>query len=134
MKKVEIMVLRSDADSVMRSLGFAGCVQLIAEAREIGGPGAKEQEAAELKVRLQSLARFLGMSDEGAADAGKDAPNRGLLAQRAARILEAAKPLVDEESRLLQRRLSLRQAVDELAVFSRVKVALKDVQRLSYLT
>lgn len=134
MKKVEILVLRSDADSVMRSLGFAGCVQLITEAREAGGPGAGEQEAAELKGRLQSLARFLGMSDEGAADAGKDAPNRELLAQRAARILEAAKPLVDEESRLLQRRLSLRQAADELAVFSRVKVALKDVQRLSYLT
>jgi V/A-type H+-transporting ATPase subunit I len=134
MKKVEILVLRSDADSVMRSLGFAGCLQLITEAREAGGPSAEEQKTAELKVRLQSLARFLGMSDEGAADAGSEAPNRELLAQRAGRILEAAKPLVDEESRLLQRRLSLRQAADELAVFSRVKVALKDVQRLSYLT
>jgi len=134
MKKIEILVLKGDADSVMRSLGFAGCVQLITEAREARGPGVEEQEAAELKVRLQSLARFLGSSDEGAAEAGSEAPDRGLLARRAAAILETAKPFVEEESRLLQRRLSLRQAADELAAFSRVKVALEDVQRLSYLT
>jgi vacuolar-type H+-ATPase subunit I/STV1 len=94
MKKIEILVLRSDADRVMRSLGFAGCVQLIAEAREARTPGAEEQEAAELKVRLQSLARFLGMSDEASVEGGSEAPDRSSLARRAGQILEAAKPLV----------------------------------------
>ena len=48
MKKIELLVLRSDADSVMRSLGFAGCVQLITEAREargLDGGGTKGRRA-----------------------------------------------------------------------------------------
>jgi len=132
MKKIEILVLKSDADSVMRSLGFAGCMQLITDTPETRGPGAEEREAAELKVRVQSLARFLGVSDEGGA--GSEAPDRSVLARKAAEMLEAAKQLVDEEGRLIQRRLGLRQAADELAAFSRVKVPLEEVQRLSYLT
>jgi V/A-type H+-transporting ATPase subunit I len=134
MKKIEILVLKRDADSVMRSLGFAGCVQLISEGREPGGQGAEEQETAELKVRLQSFARFLDMSDEASAESGSDAPDRRVLARRAAEILETARPLVEEESMLLQRRLGLRQATEELAAFARVNVPLEDVQRLSYLT
>ncbi len=134
MKKIEILVLKSDSDSVMRSLGFAGCVQLIAEERDAAGPSAEEQEAAELKVRLQSLARFLGVNDEETAGAGNATPDRGLMAERAGALLDATKPVVEEESSLLQRRLALRQAADELGAFSRVKVPLEDVQRLSYLS
>jgi V/A-type H+-transporting ATPase subunit I len=134
MKKVEILVLKSDVDAVMRSLGFAGCVQLIAEAREGRSPGAEEQETAELKVRLQSLARFLGLTGEDLAEAGGEAADRARVAQDANRMLEEAKALVEEESVLLQRRLGLRQAAEELSAFSRVKVPLQEMQRLSYLT
>jgi V/A-type H+-transporting ATPase subunit I len=134
MKKIEILVLKSDADSVMRSLGFAGCVQLITQQQEGRTPGAEEQETAELKVRLQSLAHFLGMSDEGHAEIGSETNDRDLLARKARLILDSAKTLVDEESRLLQRRLSLKQASDELAAFSGVKVPLQEMRRLSYLT
>ncbi len=134
MKKIEILVLKTDSDSVMRSLGFAGCVQLIAEERDGAGPGAPEQEGAELKVRLQSLARFLGMDDEETGGAGREASDRQSIARRAGALLEAARPAVEEESSLLQRRLALRQAADELGAFSRVKVPLGDIQRLDYLT
>jgi V/A-type H+-transporting ATPase subunit I len=132
MKKIEILVLKSDSDSVMRSLGFAGCVQLIAEERETAGLGAVEQEAAELRVRLLSLANFLGMSNQRSAETGAGATDRRSLALRATVILDAAKPVVEEESSLLQRRLVLRQAAEELATFSRVKVPLAAVQQLSY--
>ena len=134
MKKVEILVLRSDADRVMRSLGFAGCVQLIAEARESRALSVEEQEATELKVRLQSLARFLGMSDDGGADAGSEPPDRTVQGRKAEELLEAAKPLIEEESSLLQRRLGLLRAEEELSAFSRVKAPLQEMQRLSYLT
>jgi V/A-type H+-transporting ATPase subunit I len=127
-------VLKRDADAVMRSLGFAGCMQLISEGREGGGPGAEEQEMAELKVRLQSFAHFLGMNGDSAAESGSAAPDRHDLSRRAADILETARPLVEQESRLIQRRLGLRQAVDELAAFARLKVPLGDVQRLNHLT
>ncbi|MGO9310385.1 MAG: V-type ATP synthase subunit I [Spirochaetia bacterium] len=134
MKKIEILMLKGDSDKVMRSLGFAGCVQLISEQRDAAGPGAEEQEAAELKIRLQSLAHFLGVSDEGVGGAGIGSPDRRVMAQRAGALLEATKPVVEEESRLLQRRLALRQAADELAAFSRVTIPLEEMQRLSYLT
>jgi V/A-type H+-transporting ATPase subunit I len=134
MKKIEILVLQRDADSVMRSLGFAGCLQLITESHEGRPAGIDEQQAAELKSRIQAFARFLGIGEEDAAVAGSMAPDREELARKAAALLEEAKPLVEEESSLLQRRLALRQAEGELAGFSRIKVALSDVQRLSYLT
>ena len=134
MKKIELLVLKSDADGVMRSLGFAGCVQLITEAREGRDLSTEEKEAAELRVKVQSLARFLLVSDDASLKSGSAVPDREELARRASNLLEESKPLVEEETLLLQRRLGLRQAADELAVFSRVKVALEDVQRLSYLT
>lgn len=134
MKKIELLVLKSDVDSVMRSLGFAGCVQLIAGAHEARELTSEEKEAAELRVRMQSLARFLQVGEGVVAAGGPSAPDRVLLARRAAELLEEAKPLVDEETQLLQRRLGLKQAADELSAFSRVKVALGDVQGLSYLT
>ena len=134
MKKVEILVLHSDADRVMRSLGFAGCVQLIREPRDAPTPGGSEQDGAELRLRLQSLARFLGMSGDHETEAGREPPDRALQGRNAEAILEAAKPLIDEESSLLQRRLGLRQAEEELTAFARVKVPLQEMQKLSYLT
>ena len=74
------------------------------------------------------------MGEEGLSRAGSDAPDRGAVSRKASELLDEAKPLVEEETLLLQRRLGLKQAADELAAFSSVKVALEDVQKLSYLT
>ncbi len=134
MKKIELLMLKSDADSVMRSLGFAGCVQLIAEGHEGSDLPPEAKEAAELRLRLQSLARFLQLNDEPPSTAGSAAPDRVLLARRASVLLEDARPLIEEETGLLQHRLELKQAADELGAFSRVKVPLEDVRGLSYLT
>ncbi len=134
MRKIELLVLKSDVDNVMHSLGLAGCVQLITEAREGRDLTPAEKETAELRVRLQSLARFLLVNGEAPPSNGGRAPDREMIARKASELLEAAKPLVEEETLLLQRRLGLKQAADELSAFSRVKVALEDVQRLSYLT
>jgi V/A-type H+-transporting ATPase subunit I len=134
MKKIELLVLKTDVDSVMRSLGFAGCVQLIAEARDAHDLSPEEKESADLRVRLQSLARFLQVSEGASSTNGRQAPDRGFVARRAVEIVEEAKPLIDEETLLLQRRLALRQAADELAAFSRVRVPLEEMQDLGYLT
>ena len=134
MKKVELLVLKTDVDSVMRSLGFAGCVQLIAEAHDAHDLSPEEKESADLRVRLQSLARFLQVREEASSTNGSPAPDRGLVSRRAVELVEEAKPLIDEETLLLQRRLALKQAADELAAFSRVRVPLEEMQNLSYLT
>jgi V/A-type H+/Na+-transporting ATPase subunit I len=133
MKKMELLILRRDMDGAMRYLGFAGCVQLISENREQKELSAEEREIADLKVRLQSLARFLGVPED-AADAGDGkAPDRAALRERALAALQSTKGLVEEEAALLQRRLSLKQAADELAAFARMKVAFGDLENLTYL-
>ncbi len=150
MKSVELLVLKSDADRVMRYLGFAGCLQLISEPKESREPAPEEREAADLRLRVQSLGRFLGVEAGGAPRPGGGAsggggpssgggafdgggPDRAALAQRAVELMELARPLVEEESTLVQRRLSLRQAAEELGSFARVNVPLSEVQSLSYL-
>ncbi len=55
------------------------------------------------------------------------------LAGRADGLVTAAKPLIDEETALLQRRVALTQAADEVGAFARLAVPLSDMQGLSYL-
>ena len=119
MKKIELLVLKSDVDSVMRYLGFAGCLQLIAEATSTGA-SAEEREIAELRLKVESVARFLGVGDEAAPRAAAARrPTAGVLARQAVRAAGEAKPLIEEETLLLQRRLGLKQAAEELSAFSR---------------
>jgi len=134
MKRVELLVLKTDSDRVMRYLGFAGCLQLIAEAKEGREAAPEDREAADLRLRVQSLARFLGVDGSAASVASATPPDRTALSARAQALVEQARPLIQEETDLVQRRLSLTQAADELASFSRVKVPLSDMQNLSYLT
>lgn len=134
MKKIEILIMKNDTDSVMRYLGFAGCMQLVAENREQRELTASEREIAELEVKLQSLARFLGMPEEAEGIAASPVPERAELRERAIGVLEATKGLVEEEGLLVQRRLSLKQTAEELAAFSRLKVAFSNMENLTYLT
>ena len=59
MKKMELLIMKSDVDSVLRYLGNAGCVQLITEPGEQRELSAEEREFAELQVKIEALAHFL---------------------------------------------------------------------------
>jgi len=133
MKKIELLLLKSDADAVMRYLGFAGCLQLIAEGHEQHELSISEKEIAELKIQVQSLARFLGISESAETPIGEQAPNREELVRRGRALLDATKPLIEEESGLVQRRLTLKQTEDELASFAKLKVAIGDIEQSRYL-
>jgi V/A-type H+-transporting ATPase subunit I len=134
MKKIELLILKTDADAVMRFLGFAGCMQLIAEGDAQRELSEDERVIAELKVRLSALARFLGMEASVPVEPVTEAPGRHELRSRSEAVLESARPLVEEESRLLQRKLELKQAAEELSVFAHVKVPFADLANLTYLT
>ncbi len=134
MKKIELLIMKGDTDSVMRYLGFAGCMQLIAESREQHELSAEDRGIAELKVRLSALARFLGMDDAFPAEPITEAPGREELRSRSEALLESARELVEEESRLLQRKLELRQTADGLSAFVHVKVPFAEMANLTYLT
>jgi V/A-type H+/Na+-transporting ATPase subunit I len=143
MKKIELLVMKSDTDAVMRYLGFSGSMQLISDQHEQRELTSEERDVADLKARLQALCRFLGMDEREPGDAGDTAtrpadssiaPDRTALRQRTLAVLDAMKPLIEEESRLIQRRLSLRQTADELSLFAAITTPFSSLQNLSYLT
>ncbi|MCX7038376.1 MAG: hypothetical protein NT005_04495 [Spirochaetes bacterium] len=140
MKKIELLVLKRDVDDVLRYLGFAGCVQLIAENREQRDLTPEEREIADLKGKIDSLARFLGIDAAPAAGeptreaAAASAPTRECLRETAGSLIEELKDLVEQESALLQQRLNLKQTVDELSAFAHLKVAFTELEHLTYLT
>ncbi len=133
MKKIDLLVLKGDLDTTMRYLGFAGCLQLIAESREQRDVSEEERETAELRMRLQSLARFLGMTEESVGPAELKAPDRREIRDRTESLLEETKPLVEEESQLLQRRLNLRQTAEELSAYTPLSISFEELQRSTYL-
>ena len=81
MKKIELLVLKRDVDAVMRYLGFAGCLQLIAEGHEQTEPTPEEREIAELRTKVEAVARFLDLRSAANAVSHRQA-GRGRLCAR----------------------------------------------------
>jgi len=134
MRKIELLVLKRDVDEVMQYLGLAGCLQLITEAHEQAESTPDERQTAELKAKVEAVARFLDVPlRPGAAPAARPRSRDALREGTAALVSEAA-GLIDEENRLVQQRLSLRRTLDELSAFSSLPVPLADLSNLSYLT
>lgn len=134
MKKMELLIMKNDIDSVLRYLGNAGCVQLISEPGEQRELPREEREIAELQVKVESLAHFLEVPEGSEGVIQIAAPERPLLRERAARLLEALKGLVEEERQLLERRLSLNRTNEELSAFSDLKVSFGDIDQLAHCT
>lgn len=133
MRKLEVLVLARDIDAVLRYLGFAGCLQLIAERSQPRDLTPEERGIADLNSKFSSLCRFLGV--DVAPPAGEPAPalDREELRRRAERLMEAAQSLVDEEARLLALKLSLKQTAEELEAFAHLRVAFSELEHLTYL-
>jgi V/A-type H+-transporting ATPase subunit I len=134
MKKMELLVMKSDVDSVLRYLGNAGCVQLITEPGEQRELSGAEREFAELQVKVESLAHFLDLELGGESDAPHAALERPLLRERALKLLDDMKGLVEEEQQLLERRLGLKRTLDELSAFSDLQVSFGDIDQLAHFT
>ena len=134
MKKIELHVLKSDLDAVMRHLAGAGCMQLISENREGGDAGGEEREAAELLLKVQAIARFLGVDERPGSVELSPAPSRESLRVRTSALADAVKGLVEEEEQLVQRRLALRQSAEELASYEVLDVPLKELEDRPWIT
>jgi V/A-type H+-transporting ATPase subunit I len=133
MKKIELLVLKRDVDEVMRYLGFAGCLQLIAENNEQTEPTPAEREIAELRTKIEALARFLEMPEAPERGQSGVVKSREVLREAAEHIIAETVNLVAEESRLIEQRLSLRRSLEELSEFSELTVPFGDLANLTYL-
>ncbi len=132
MKKIELLVLKREMDDVLQFLGFAGCVQLIAEKGE-REPAPDEREIADLKGKVESTARFLGITG-GGKGRGARRIGREEIVTESNRLIGELRGMMEEESGLLQQKLSLKQTADELSAFANLKVAFSDLEHLTYLT
>jgi V/A-type H+-transporting ATPase subunit I len=133
MKKMNLLIMKSDADSVLRYLGTAGCAQLITEPGEKRDLTQQERECAELQIKVESLARFLAVTEAGEPVLQSAAPDRALLRERAEKLLEDLKGLVEAERVLLERRLGLNRTLEELSSFSELNVAFNDLDHPAHL-
>jgi V/A-type H+-transporting ATPase subunit I len=134
MKKMELLIMKSDVDTVLRYLGNAGCVQLISEPGEQRELSREEREIAELQVKVESLAHFLEVPEGSEETIQIAAPERPLLHARASMLLDDLKGLVEEERQLLERRLSLNRTHDELSAFSDLQVSFAAIDQLAHCT
>ncbi len=133
MRKLEVLVLARDVDEVLRHLGFAGCLQLITEAGPPRELTADERGIVDLNLKITSLCRFLGVDAAARGDAPPAPVGREELTRSAQGLMDAAQELVDEEARLLQLKLNLKQTVDELSAFAHLRVAFSELEHLTYL-
>ncbi len=90
MRKLEVLVLARDVDAVLRYLGFAGCLQLIAEASQPRDLTPDERGIADLNAKVASLCRFLGVDTAPPAGSAPAVLDREKLTTRAQEMLDEA--------------------------------------------
>ncbi|MGA2764118.1 MAG: V-type ATPase 116kDa subunit family protein [Spirochaetia bacterium] len=134
MKKLELLVLKRDVDAVMRYLGFAGCLQLIVEGGEQTAATPAEREIAELRTKVDAIARFLDLPTAVKADRQRASRPREALRAAAEKMARETADIVAEESRLIQNRLNLKKSLEELSAFSELTVPFSELSNLAYLT
>lgn len=133
MNKVEILILSADIDPVLRYLSSKQCIQFIAEGEREGGESQSDGAMADLQRRLDELGSFFRL--EGAVQG--EIPlreDREELIREAQALLEAAKPLVEAEKSLSDRKLNLKQMLDEMQAFSKLQISFDQIEHLSYLS
>jgi V/A-type H+/Na+-transporting ATPase subunit I len=132
MKKLELLILKRDMDDVLRYLGFSGCLHLIAEHHAERELDPQEKEIAELKGKVDSIARFLGIAPIEEGDV--EPVERSVLVSESEKLIADLKDMLEEESMLLQQKLNLKQTADELSAFANLKVSFSELEHLTYLT
>lgn len=132
MRKVELLLLKSDMDRVLEYLGVKRCFQLTDTVeKEKGELFYKYQD---LLNRLKSSLEFLGLSRAVPASHSKEfrSPKNEDL-QWAERILGETSQLLQRETSLLEQQLSLESTLQEVRVFQRMKFPLRELENVTYL-
>jgi V/A-type H+-transporting ATPase subunit I len=131
MKRIEILLLEKDTDEVLRYLGFAGCMQLIADSHAGREPTPEERALSELRIKVETAAHFLGIAPVGGIHSKK--LSRSRLIAESERFLEGLRQSMDEEARLLALKLKLSQAEDELLAFKDLDIPFEGLSNLHFL-
>jgi V/A-type H+/Na+-transporting ATPase subunit I len=140
MRKLEIVALKRDMNSVLECLGHAGCFQIAGKdgAREGCADETPEEEGGASRYdsileALEELRRSLGLSypdfvPEGTRLPGhEEAAALEAMSERASSLVEALKANADSASKA-------REALEEASVFAGLGLPYRELDQLSFLT
>jgi V/A-type H+-transporting ATPase subunit I len=133
MKKLELLIFKTDTDAVLEYLGGQSCFQVSDQVE--GAFSERYVQLEELLRKLRAAAAFLGCAG-GAAD-GKERISAGIAREEdvaaAREICLQTGPLVEREKALLERRQKARGALDEIEAFRRLELPLRDIESVTFL-
>jgi V/A-type H+-transporting ATPase subunit I len=142
MRKLELLVLRRDIDSVLEFLGEEGCFQLTRdEGSQVPGTAREDddaragQEAAltRLTTALVAAGIFLGLEDSGVIAPGTKPPDAASL-DAAEAFSNRCGAMESEMKSLRSKGLELAAAKREAGAFAGLSIPFEDLGRMSFLS
>lgn len=143
MRRIELLLLRSDIDEALRSLSALGCFQIIypqgtSRALAAGSAEAKaeEEEVALLDGALAKLAKiggFLGMESEGLDLASARVPDEALFAAVDG-LFDFCQTAEAEEKSSRHRLDEIEESLRETRAFAQLGLPFGEIDKLSFVT
>ncbi|MCL1817390.1 MAG: hypothetical protein FWG35_00575 [Spirochaetaceae bacterium] len=131
MEKTELLVFKTDADAVLEYLGRARCFQVSGAVE--AEPSPREIQLAELHRKLLAARGFLEDGRELPGGEDEDRLPREEDIAEAEKICAEISPLVEKERALLERRQKAKNVIEELEVFRKLDLPLRDIETVTFL-
>ncbi|MDR1180266.1 MAG: V-type ATP synthase subunit I [Spirochaetales bacterium] len=133
MKKLELLIFKTDTDAVLEYLGTERCFQV--SDRIEGSPSQRYTELEELLRKLQAASIFLGIAasiEDGNRERCSGIPHEEDIAAAQDICLNTG-PLVEREKNLVERRQKTRNTMDEIEAFGKLDLPLRDIESVTFL-
>ena len=132
MRKVELLLLKSDMDRVLEYLGVKRCFQVTDTVEKEKGELFYTYQ--DLLNRLKSSLEILGLTGNVSSSHSKEIRSpRNEDLELAEHVLEKTSELLQREKTLLEQQLSLESTLQEVRVFQRMKFPLRELENVTYL-
>ncbi len=131
MKKLEFLIYSRDIDVVIEYLGKTGCLQVTDSVRK--DLSDTHKRCLELEKRLQDASVFLGLPPTGFTLENERIPKSEDY-EEAERFLAGLKTLLEREKEAVEKKLRIDTILDEVGVFRKLNLPLKDLEAVTYLS
>ncbi len=131
MKKIDLLILKTDIDAVLEYLGRSRSIQ-ISDRIEEGRPEIRKR-FEDLFGKLEAAARFLGMPELPDDPEPARIPRDGDIAE-IEELLSRVGDKVQQGKGLEEYQLQLQGTLEEVGVFRRLGLPLRELEAVTYLT
>jgi V/A-type H+-transporting ATPase subunit I len=131
MKKVELLILKRDIDPVLEYLGKARCFQASDPIQK--EPSELHKKYEEHRKSLEAAVRFLGIRGLPFSEESIRAPGPADI-DETGKILGEIQSLIETEKELVERKIRVEKTLEELSIFSKIDIPLKDLEGVTFLS